>query len=88
MIERKVVVANEKGLHLRSAQMLAMTASKFKSDVHIRKDNMEVDAKSIMGILALSASKGTELVVTANGSDEDAALNAVVSLFESRFDEE
>jgi phosphocarrier protein HPr len=88
MVEQKVVIINKLGLHLRAAALLVQTASTFESEVHIRKHDIEVDAKSIMGVLGLEASKGVELLVTADGSDEEAALKAITGLVEMKFDEE
>lgn len=79
---------NVKGLHLSAAADLVKTASAFESDVRLSKDGMEVDAKSIMGLLSLAASMGTEVVVKAEGKDEEDAVRAVVALFNAKFNEE
>ena len=88
MVDGKVIITNKLGLHLRAAALLVQAASAFKSDVHIRKNNTEVDAKSIMGVLGLEAAMGSELLVWADGEDEDDALRAVVGLVEAKFNEE
>ncbi len=88
MIERDVKIINKLGLHLRAAAALVQTASGFASDIHLRKDDMEVDAKSIMGVLGLEAGQGTHLKVIASGSDEEDAVRAIVGLIEAKFNEE
>ena len=81
---------SELGLHARAAAKLVKLASQFKSDVKLSRLNsqQEVDAKSILGILLLAASQGTEIEVMTNGSDEERAMEAVVELVNSRFGEE
>jgi len=88
MVERDVKITNKLGLHLRAAAVLVQTASSFESDIHLRKDDVEVDAKSIMGVLGLEAAQGTELKIIAQGSDEEAAVRAIVGLIEAKFNEE
>ncbi len=88
MIERDVRIINKLGLHLRAAAALVQTASGFESDIHLRKDEIEVDAKSIMGVLGLEAGQGTEITIIAKGSDEEDAVRAIVGLIEARFNEE
>jgi phosphocarrier protein len=87
MVERSVTITNKLGLHLRAAALLVTTASGFKSDIRIRNKNIEVDAKSIMGILGLEGAMGTEVIVKARGPDEVDALAAVVALIEAKFNE-
>ncbi|HVP57347.1 MAG TPA: HPr family phosphocarrier protein [bacterium] len=87
MIERKATIVNKLGLHLRAAAVLVQTASAFKSDIRIRNKNIEVDAKSIMGVLGLEAAMGTEITIKAKGPDEEAAVSAVVALIEAKFNE-
>jgi phosphocarrier protein HPr len=88
MVERNVIVTNKLGLHLRAAALLVKTASTFRSEVRIRKGGVEVDAKSIMGILGLEGAVGSELTVKARGPDEREALAGVVGLIEAKFNEE
>jgi phosphocarrier protein HPr len=88
MVEQKVTISNVKGLHLSAAAELAKTASAFESDIRVSNGEMEVDAKSIMGLIGLAASMGTEVVVKADGADEDDALRAVIALFNAKFNEE
>lgn len=87
MVEKKIVVANKTGLHARPAALLVQTASKFSSDVLIVKGDTEVNAKSIMGIMALGAGQGTELTIKISGADEDQALAAILELFDNNFGE-
>jgi phosphocarrier protein len=87
MVERKVTITNKLGLHLRAAYLLVKTASAFRSDIYLCKDGVEVDAKSIMGLLGLEAAMWTEITVKAKGADEKDALTIVVSLIENKFDE-
>ena len=84
----QVTISNRLGLHARPAMALVDLANGFSADVKLRKDTQTVDAKSIMQIMMLAATKGTVLTVSADGPDADAAVQAVVSLVESKFDEE
>ncbi len=87
MKEEQIEVSNKLGLHARAAAKLVHTASRFESDVTIGTDDEEVNAKSILGLLTLAATKGSKLKIRANGRDEDAAVEAVVELFQNRFGE-
>ncbi len=86
---RSVTIVNDLGLHARAASKLVQLASKFPVEVTIGREDMMVNAKSIMGVLMLAASKGTELAVVASGSDADAdaAVEALVGLIADRFGE-
>ena len=88
MVHRKVEIINVLGLHLRAAALLVKKASEFESNVEIRKNETVVDAKSIMAVLGLEASKGSELEITADGRDEEAAVKQLVGLVEKKFYEE
>jgi len=87
MIKKGLKIKNQMGLHARPAAMLAQTAGKFSSDIKIAKDGLEVDAKSIMGIMMLAAPQGAVLEFTFTGADEAAALKALEDLFNSGFSE-
>ena len=89
MAERRVQVTGRLGLHARAAANLVRVASQFQSSLSLQRldGNAEADAKSILSILTLAASRGTDLKVVAHGVDEQAALDAVVGLFERDFDE-
>lgn len=88
MVQRKVEVINNLGLHLRAAALLVKKAAEFESEIEIRKNDVVVDAKSIMAVLGLEASKGSELEITASGKDEEDALTQLVGLVEEKFYEE
>ena len=88
MEERELVIKNRLGLHARAAAKFAETASRFKSSIKVSKDGMEVDGKSIMGLLTLVACKGSKLLVRAHGPDEKEALDEIEKLIEDRFGEE
>ena len=89
MAERRLQVTSRLGLHARAAANLVRVASKFKSSLTLQRldGNAEADAKSILSILTLAASRGTDLRIVASGVDEQEALDAVVSLFSRDFDE-
>ncbi len=84
---RELTIRNTKGLHVRAATVLAKTASRFKARVTVARDGEVVDAKSIMGLLLLTAAQGTKIVVAATGADAAQALDAVGELVESGFGE-
>ena len=83
MIERTVVLASKHGLHARPAADLVRLAARFRSDVKLTKEDMTVDAKSIMGVMMLAAECGSELVVTAEGADEVEAMEAVAAFLDT-----
>lgn len=87
MKREQVIITNKLGLHARAAAKLVHTASEFESEIYIGTDHEEVNAKSILGILTLAASKGTPLNVRAEGADEDAAVRAIAALFADKFGE-
>ncbi|TET45541.1 HPr family phosphocarrier protein [candidate division TA06 bacterium] len=88
MTERKVKIINKLGLHARPAAMLVKTAGKYKSEVTLSKDDMEVNAKSIMGVMMLAAEKGSIVTIRAEGEDEAEVVDALVGLVERKFDED
>jgi phosphocarrier protein len=81
-------ITNRLGLHARPAMSFVDLASTFGSDILVRKDDTEVDGKSIMQLLMLAAAQGSELHITATGPDAQAACERLKSLIESGFDEE
>jgi phosphocarrier protein len=87
MKREQVIITNKLGLHARAAAKLVHTASEFESEIYIGTDHEEVNAKSILGILTLAASKGTPLNVRAEGIDEEAAVRAIAALFADKFGE-
>ena len=88
MTERTIKVINRAGIHARPSALLVQTTKNFKSNVFIQKGSDHINAKSIMGIITLGASYGTELKIIAEGEDEESAVETLVKLFESKFEEE
>ncbi len=87
MREEVLTLRNRLGLHARAAAKFVHAAASFDSKISITKDGDEVDAKSILGLLLLAAGKGTELLVRAEGPDEEKALAALRDLVNRKFDE-
>lgn len=87
MVSQQVTIINKLGLHARAASKLVNQASQFESDVYIDRDGNRVNAKSIMGVMMLAASKGTDIVLEVEGADEQACLDAMIQLIDNRFDE-
>jgi phosphocarrier protein len=85
---KSFTIRNRLGLHARAAALVVKTANRFSSEITIEKDGVEVNAKSIMGILMLAASKGTRIILRAEGKDEAEAIEVVGRLFENKFGEE
>lgn len=79
------VILNQKGLHTRPSTELVKCSSQFSASIHLTCEGITVNAKSILGILMLAASKGTELTVEAEGDDAQEAVNAVISLAKNKF---
>ena len=86
-IEARVVLSNKMGLHARPSTQIATTASRFSSDIHITKDDMVVDAKSVLELLMLAAECNSELIIAAEGDDAKDAVHALVELVKGRFGE-
>ncbi len=86
-MERKVTIKNTSGIHARPAALLVKKASEFESKVEIDFNGKKVNAKSIMGIMSLGASKGSEITVITEGLDEEKAVNEVAEIIESGFGE-
>ena len=81
-------VTNKFGLHARPCSLLVKTASKFRSEFKVKKDDMEINGKSIMGCMMLAAECGSKLLITVDGVDEDEALDEIMKLFEAKFSED
>ena len=88
MITRDLQVLNKLGLHARAAAKLVFIANKFVSDITLVKDDKQADARSIMKILMLSASKDSIINITIKGKDEIQAMNSIEKLFQNKFDED
>lgn len=88
MIEEILEIKNKHGLHARPAAHLVKIAGKFKSDIKLFKDGLEVNAKSIMGVMMLAAEPGSEVLVQITGSDEENAFSEIKELFDNKFHED
>ena len=87
MIEKEITICNRLGLHARAAAKFVRTANNFKSTITLGKNARRIDGKSILGILMLAASQGTDLTLRVEGPDEREACQSLVSLVEDRFGE-
>lgn len=87
MPERTVRITNKLGLHARPAAEIVKTAARFKSEVTIIRDELEVNGKSIMGVMMLAAEFGSTILIRAEGVDADAALEALAALAAAKFGE-
>ena len=87
MMERSVTIANKNGLHARPAAEIVKTAAKFKAEITLVREDLEVNGKSIMGVMMLAAEYGSTLLLRAEGPDEETAINALATLIESKFGE-
>ncbi|TAA71949.1 HPr family phosphocarrier protein [Planococcus salinarum] len=82
MVEKQVNVQLKSGLQARQAALFVQEANRFTSDVYLEKEEKKVNAKSIMGIMSLAISKGTAVTISADGSDEQSAVEALSALIE------
>ena len=87
-VEKDVPVINRLGLHARPAAMFVRIASRYRAEIWVGKEGEEVNGKSIMGLMMLAAGQGSILIIIAEGSDAEAAVNELESLFLRKFDEE
>jgi len=87
VVQKEVIIVNKLGLHARAAAKLVTLASSFSSEIDISRNGQSVNGKSIMGVMMLAASRGTSIVITANGHDEDEAANSLEELVRDRFGE-
>jgi phosphocarrier protein len=88
MVERTIKIINRLGIHARPAALLVQTAGKYRSRIVLRKDGVEVNAKSIMGVMMLAAAFGSQVVLRADGPDEKEALLSLVRLIDRKFGED
>jgi len=87
MLNRQLTIVNKLGLHARAAAKFVTLASSFGSDVKLARNGQEVNGKSIMGVMMLAASRGSEIILMTNGSDEAEAMDQLSTLIEQRFGE-
>jgi phosphocarrier protein len=88
MTSQNVTVVNQLGMHARAAAKFVHLAGRFDARVRVMRDEREMDGKSIMGILLLAAARGSTITISAEGIDEQAAVNALVALVRSGFGED
>ena len=88
MVEKEVVIRNKAGIHARPASKLVQLANGFSSKIYIERNSDRVNAKSILGIIALGAVQGTALKLVAEGEDEQEAVEALAKLIDEKFGEE
>ncbi len=88
MPQRKLTLTNRRGLHARAATKLVQCCQPFDARITVANDGLKGDAANIMSLLMLAAPCGTELTITAEGEDAEAALDAIEALFEARFEED
>ena len=81
-------ITNKRGLHARASAKIVEAAARFQSEITIIKDGQRVNARSIMGLMMLAASLGSEIALEAKGADEEAAMTAMLALIDAKFGEE
>jgi len=87
MPEREVKIVNKLGIHARPAAEIVKTAGKFRSSITIVRDDLEVNAKSIMGVMMLAAEFGATIIIRALGEDAEAAIEALATVIANKFGE-
>ena len=87
MLRQQIEIVNRLGLHARASAKLTQVAGSFKSEVWMTRDGRRVNAKSIMGVMMLAAGKGSSVELETEGTDEQAAMDALVALIEDKFGE-
>ena len=88
MITQTITIVNRAGIHARPAAMVVQVTKNYSCNIYFEKDNNRINAKSIMGIITLGASYGSDIKIITDGDDEEAAVKALVQLFNSKFEEE
>jgi phosphocarrier protein HPr len=88
LIQKEITVINRLGVHARPSALVVQTANKFKSEIKFKRKDVEVNAKSIMGVMMLAAEVGSKILIQAEGEDEVQAVEALAKLFEDKFGEE
>ena len=87
MVKTRITISNKLGLHARASAKLTKLAGGFQSDIFMSRNDRRVNAKSIMGVMMLAAGLGTEVEVETDGVDEQAAMDALLALIDSKFGE-
>ena len=87
MIRSTVTISNKLGLHARASAKLTKLAGSFKSEIHLSRSGRRINAKSIMGVMMLAAGLGSEVEIESEGDDQQAALDALISLINDKFGE-
>jgi phosphocarrier protein len=87
VIERKATIVNQEGLHARPAARIVRLAATFDADIELSKDGMDVNGKSIMGVMMLAAECGSDILIRATGIDAEQAVEALIALVETGFGE-
>ena len=85
MSEAELVIRNQLGLHARACALFVKTAARFQSHILVSRDDLEVNGKSIMGVMMLAAEEGSTIRVHADGPDEQAAITALIELVDGKF---
>ncbi len=88
MIRKTIKIVNKLGMHARPATMIVKAASKYRSDFKIVKSDMEINGRSIMGVMTLAAEFGSELELVADGVDEEFLIKEIAKMFEEKFGED
>jgi phosphocarrier protein len=88
MTEKTITISNRAGIHARPAALVVQSTKNFICNIYLERGRDRINAKSIMGVITLGAAYGTEIKIIAEGEDEQAAVETLVRLFESKFEEE
>jgi len=87
MVKKDFTILNKLGIHARPAAQFVKIANRFQADIFVERDGEEIDGKSIMGVMMLAAGHGSVITVTADGTDESAAIAAIGDLILRKFEE-
>lgn len=87
-VEKEITIVNRLGLHARPAALFVKVASRYRSDVWVKKESEEINGKSIMGLMMLAAGQGSKLFIRCEGPDADRALEELEELIKARFNED
>ena len=87
MLQQTTTIVNKLGLHARAAAKFVTQASLFESNINVKRNNQDINGKSIMGVMMLAAAKGSEIEISINGVDEEQAMRSILELIANRFGE-